>query len=79
MINDLLKNNGYVVDNLLLQVWGASLPDLGWLDGHKTSLCSAMDMSSATASTVSFVAGRVGCEAARLVAETGIRNVMVSR
>jgi hypothetical protein len=76
---ELLKDRGDVLANLLLHVFGESVPDAaGWLR-HVAALSSTRAMNSWAAVGVSLVRACVAGVAARSVELRGMRSRSVSR
>jgi hypothetical protein len=74
----LLEDRREVVEDVMLDVWGQSPPDGGWMSGHNVSHSPANAMSSWAASLVSLV-GTNGWDEASVVAASGMRKTSASR
>src|SRR6266436_8309807 len=74
----LLEDRREVVENVVLDVWGQSPPDGGWISGHSASHSPATVMSSWIASPVSLV-GTPGRHGASVVTASGMHKAIASR
>src|SRR6266852_5365238 len=78
LMDYLLQDRREVVEDGALQVWGQSLPDCRWINGHSASHSPATVRRFWSASLVSLV-GTAGRLAASVVAASGMHKVIASR
>src|ERR1700737_2336377 len=78
LMDYLLEDRRELVEDGVLEVWGQSPPDRGWINGQSASHSPATLRSSWSASLLSLV-GTLGRLAASVVAVRGIHKAIVSR
>jgi hypothetical protein len=79
VMEDFLEQGSELLDDLLLQSFGESPPELSWGAGHGASHSFNRASRSRRAALVNCVRSRAGLSGFRLVAGTGMRRRMWSR